>query len=118
MVSKKVVAKTDAVRVKRQHTTPCSDCPFRRDSIPGWLGGYTVEQYVQIATYAEGVDCHTRRKPDDMGGDFHQCAGMAIYHANVLKSPRDPQAFRLPPNKSLAFAWPTEFTAHHSKVLV
>jgi len=41
---------------------PCNDCPWRRKSCAGWLGPFGIKQ----------------------------CAGAAVYRANVCKSPRDP----------------------------
>ncbi len=38
-MGKKFISSEDAVQAKCQHTTPCSDCPWRRDSLNGWLGG-------------------------------------------------------------------------------
>jgi hypothetical protein len=53
------------------------------------------------------VDCHTVSN--------QQCAGAAIYRANVCKEPRRQELLRLPADKVKVFAWPTEFWAHHRK---
>lgn len=103
---KRLVARSEAKPTTKQHRSPCCDCPFRRDSLPGWLGGSTPEQFVRHAHADLPYPCHTKIGP--------QCAGMAIYRANICKSPRDPKAFRLPADKVKVFSWPTEFINHHS----
>lgn len=42
-----------------------------------------------------------------------QCAGLAIYRANVCKSPRDPNAIKLPADREKVFATPMEFRMQH-----
>lgn len=92
----------------KQHRTPCSDCPFRRDSLPGWLGGIPAEFFTETA-HGEGTyNCHVIVN--------QQCAGMAVYRANVCKTPRYIAALALPADKQKVFAWPTEFLEHHIKL--
>ena len=93
----------------RQHKTPCSDCPFRRDSIPGWLGTLTPKQWMELAHGEGSANCHTTKQADGSGWE---CAGLAIYRANVYKSVRDPDAMRLPANTQLVFSF-GEFVVHH-----
>lgn len=73
---------------KTQHTKPCSDCPWRRKAIPGWLGT-AQENADEIAKPQEWLDrahgevvveCHTNLSC--------QCAGISIYRANMAKVPR------------------------------
>ena len=64
---------------------------------------------LQAAHGDEVVFCHVITN--------QQCAGLASYRANVYKSPRDPDALRLPRNEEAVFANPTEFTAHHEQRL-
>ena len=103
----KLTTNDEVVSVPEQHTTPCGDCPWRRNSLNGWLGGYTKEEWITIAHSDSTIDCHTCDK---------QCAGIAIYRANVGKLPRDPQAIRLPKDKENVFSSPMQFLEHHSKV--
>lgn len=49
--------------------------------------------------------CHTLRGP--------QCAGTAIYRANVVKSTL-PGVLSLPQNKQTVFATPQEFVEYHT----
>lgn len=96
----------DAVDAKCQHTTPCSDCPWARKALNGWLGGNTADEWVAIAHGDIEVPCHTLRGAE--------CAGLAIYRANVCKSPRIP-VLKLPADRTTVFAMPQQFLDHHSK---
>ena len=42
-----------------------------------------------------------------------QCAGAAIYRANVCKSPRDGSLLKLPADRETVFADKSEFWEHH-----
>ena len=55
------------------------------------------------------IECHVH--PDV------QCAGAAIYRANVCKRLRNPDALSLPAGRESVFARPTEFVDHHKKAL-
>lgn len=107
MRSKKLISIDEARPSSVQHKTPCSDCPFRRDSLNGWLGGHTSEFFMQLAFSDELYDCHAKIGP--------QCAGLATFRGNICKSPRDPRVLRLPANRDLVFSRPLEFTAHHGE---
>lgn len=85
---------------------PCSDCPWRRDSLAGWLGPNTPAEWVALAHGEARIDCHALRGP--------QCAGAAIYRANVSKRTRGAQ-LRLPSNVVAVFAAPSEFLQHHER---
>jgi hypothetical protein len=105
---RKLITRSEAKLSSVQHKTPCSDCPFRRDSMPGWLGGNTPEYFMQMANSDFPYSCHTKIGP--------QCAGMAVFRSNICKSPRDPDILVLPKNKVAVFAWHDEFIAHHSRL--
>lgn len=95
-----------ATPARGQHKKPCSDCPFARTALRGWLGPYTAEQWLGIV-HGEGlVECHTKIGP--------QCAGAAIYRGNICKSPRDAELLVLPPDSVRVFARPLEFMTHHT----
>lgn len=96
----------DRKKVKTQHTSPCVDCPFSRQSVRGWLGPLTAEEWMIVAHSDRKLMCHTGDK---------QCAGAAIFRANVCKHPRDPEALELPRNTKKVFSWDNEFLAHHAK---
>lgn len=103
---RQLVTAREAVKLKKQHTTPCADCPWARKSLPGWTGGTTPKQWLEAAHGEAVIECHTTDK---------QCAGAAIYRANVLKSTRHDEALRLPANKVAVFASFAEFLAHHQQ---
>ena len=92
---------------KKQHTEPCSDCPFARKSLRGWLGRMSAEDWIQAVHGEALIDCHTVSN--------QQCAGAAIYRANVCKIPWREEALRLPKNKISVFASIREFLDHHGR---
>jgi hypothetical protein len=108
----KLITGDEAKVTLRQHTSPCSDCPFRRDSIQGWLGELSVDDWIQLAHGEGQADCHTTKQSN--GAGWH-CAGLAIYRANVCKSVHDPNAFRLPKDTEKVFSF-GEFKKHHEAV--
>jgi hypothetical protein len=109
----KMITGDQAIVTKKQHKSPCSDCPFRRDSIPGWLGQLNVDQWVQLAHGEGSADCHTQIQGN---GDGWSCAGLAIYRSNVAKSVHDPSALRLPADRVNVFSF-GEFKKHHESKL-
>lgn len=104
---RKLISTDEAKPTKRQHKKPCSDCPFRRDALAGWLGGQTPEHFMRLAMSDSPEPCHATIGP--------QCAGIAIFRANICKVPRDPEVLQLPRDKEAVFAWPNEFIEHHTK---
>jgi F420-0:gamma-glutamyl ligase len=103
---RQVISTAEAKPCKTQHKKPCSDCPFARTAVKGWLGGYTVDQYLALVHMTEKrIDCHTKLGP--------QCAGAGIYRSNTLKDPRSKELLVLPADKKLVFATPAEFKEHH-----
>jgi hypothetical protein len=96
-----------------QHKTPCKECPWKRSSCTGWLGGELApEEWVELAHNDSVVPCHL--KPPA------QCVGVAIYRANTCKSPRDKLALRMPADRDLVFVrrieggeLVEEFVDHH-----
>lgn len=102
---KKFMSIDQARPAKKQHKTPCADCPFARTAMRGWLGSVSLDDWV-VAIHAESIiNCHTVSN--------QQCAGAAIFRANVCKMPRDPQILQLRKNTSLVFSSTMEFWIHH-----
>lgn len=102
-------------------STPCHDCPWRRDSAPGWLGPFTAEEWVMIAHSDEPIACHLtlptdgKHRSEQKTWDYEgveQCAGAAIYRTNILKLPRDPNVATLPRDTDSVFGF-DEFEQHH-----
>jgi hypothetical protein len=105
----------------KQHDKPCSDCPFARTALRGWMPSPPME-WVMMAHGEGRIECHTllppasegsRRGPGERKRAGYECAGAAIYRSNVCKSPRDKTLLVLPQDKKLVFVSPKEFLAHH-----
>lgn len=104
---KQFISSEEAVRCDTQPTKPCSDCPFARTAIHGWLGSMTADEWIQAVHGEATIDCHALIGP--------QCAGAAIYRANVCKITRDKNNLKLEADRKLVFASPKEFKEHHSR---
>lgn len=100
----KLITSDEAVQAKCQHKTACSDCPWKRDSLRGWLGGATPQQWVATAHSDAVVDCHTLKGA--------QCAGIAIYRRNVAKLAPPPN-IQLEADRENVFGMPTQFVEYH-----
>src|SRR5258708_38462519 len=107
-MSKRLITADQARPAKAQHTEPCSDCPFARTSLKGWLGRRTVMDWIDAVHGEALIDCHVVSN--------QQCAGAAIYRANVCKVTRRRNTLELPPNTEKVFGSPVEFMAHHKKI--
>lgn len=105
MAQHRLISSTEAVEAPQQHTAVCSDCPWSRKSLPGWLGGEPADTWIKEAHSDSLVPCHVISN--------QQCAGIAIYRANVCKTPRYPGVLRLPANSTSVFSTPAEFIQHH-----
>lgn len=105
---RKLTTFDEATESSIQHKLPCHDCPFDRESLPGWLAGMTPQQYRDLAHSDAMIECHAIAGP--------QCAGAAIYRANVCKLCRDADVLSLPANRQRVFATPMEFVEHHERL--
>jgi hypothetical protein len=105
---RKLITYDEARPAKEQHKKPCSDCPFARDALPGWLGSHTIEEWVLMVHGENYIECHTLTGA--------QCAGAAIYRKNVAKLPIDKRILLLPTDHQRVFSSPREFVDHHSRV--
>lgn len=100
-----------AVVTATQHKKPCVDCPFGRIALRGWLPE-TPESWLLKAHGDGRFECHTTKDQRDTP---RQCAGAAIFRANVCKVSRDHSLLVLPSNKKLVFASNQEFFDHHRR---
>jgi hypothetical protein len=112
----------------------CNDCPFRRDSTPGWTGGNPPEWFVESAqadraSYGPGDEgsglapCHETVDYDNPAWVEEElptaaaCAGSLIFAKNIAKIPRDAtraEAVRMvEADRETVFAYPQEFIDHH-----
>lgn len=108
----------------------CKECPFRRDSEPGFLGGYSPEMYVEAVLSPASLACHC-------SPGFHErvietqlhCTGLAAFRANIghicsVPHPELPLLVPTEAHKSTQvvghdeeqyFATIDEFVEHHRK---
>mgnify|MGYP001581752471 CR=1 FL=1 len=94
---------------------PCNDCPWRRIALAGWLGPYTIADWLALVHSDEPIACHKSLKEESWNGAL-QCSGAAIYRKNVGKLPRDSDvAVAGLADKKNVFATRMEFMKYHSK---
>lgn len=111
---------------KRDPSKPCAGCVFRRDSQPGHidianLGGSEAKVYVGQTHGPFAIPCHSYTDFDDpewrekaFPGESPQCAGAAIFRANLKLNDILPSAIpQLPADEETVFATAEEFLAHH-----
>lgn len=110
---------------------PCADCPWRRNSRPGWLGQSTAKEFVYRADRQSPMECHKTvdysdpnwKESIDAADEVSFCRGAAEYLANTYSRPRNPEwcaavdrAAQEKPTRDgypNIFAWTDEFLAHH-----
>jgi hypothetical protein len=100
---KKLIASGEAAPATKQLTNACSDCPLRRDSLRGWLGGNEPEDYARLCHSDVVVECHVHAGS--------RCAGLAIYRSNTAKY--QPPEHKRPKDHDTIFSNVMEFIAHH-----
>lgn len=100
-----------------RHTTPCSECPFRRKSPAGWLGGGSADGWLANLQFMDtAFACHVAERAKKSRLVF--CAGSMIHYRNSLKTPRDPRfaamVMMFAKDRETVFEWPREFHGHHA----
>lgn len=111
---------------KRDHQkSPCSSCPFRRESMPGWLGDASPERFVLQLLTETPLPCHPTVDYDDpewsekwetrRAGKL--CAGALVMLANICKMPRDPTTPVMKPSDEV-FSTLDAFREHHRSAKV
>lgn len=120
--------------MKHNLKKPCNDCPFRRESQPGWLGNANPEWFVSSALADEMTDesnrdvyaapCHKTIDYSDVDwtnglSDAEVCVGSFVFYRNVdqFKLPRQPERSELvvlvKPDHDDVFSTVEEFINHH-----
>lgn len=100
--------------MKKQHTQPCKECPFRRVSPAGYLGDNQPQIFSFLASRDGHFPCHLtmgKKSPE------RECAGRAIMWANQCKKARDGSVPNLEKDRESVFANILEFNAHHKIVM-
>lgn len=102
----------------KQHNRPCSQCPWRRQSLAGWLGVSEPGEFLAQSDSGLRMPCHTTVDYEAANWEAAaktapQCAGHAIFLSNRCKSAA-PGVLKLPADHETVFSWPHEFVAHHA----
>lgn len=116
--------------MKKSCQTPCKECPFRKDSLPGWLGENSHNPQVFIDAMEHNIiPCHMRVDWDEaeqknliVEGKDNPCIGALQFSANSLKLPRGAREMgsvyhALIDNAKQnpeVFKWGADFIKHHS----
>jgi hypothetical protein len=108
-----------AVELPPATPNPCSDCPWRTNSVPGWLGPCDADEWVAIAASDTPIACHQTIDEGAGEGDWtqpgiRQCAGAASFRRHIFKMPRDPEVVVGLPNPNV-FARAQAFIDHHRR---
>lgn len=101
---------------------PCNQCPFRRRSLPGYVGADTPEHFIATTLSDVAMPCHSTIDYEDpdwedslaADGSARHCAGAAILFANKFKLSRDRTRPSLPADTKNVFKNEVEFLDHHS----
>lgn len=97
----------------------CAECPLRRDSEPGRLGGWTPDMYVRGLVDYVDFACHMSKGFDAHNlASMRSCTGVANFRANI-ELPLPPGNAReakehAGPNKVDVFDSLIEFHNHHA----
>lgn len=111
---------------KRDPKVPCKECAFSRDVEPGALGGSEPEVYIGQAFAPFAIPCHCHCNFSDPEwkqkagpGETPQCAGVAIFRANIGAKGVLPAVLTpLEVNNDLVFSDPVQFLAHHKQISI
>jgi hypothetical protein len=101
-----------------QHRKPCGECPFARNVEPGTLGGSPAAVYVGQTEGPFFLACHCNPGYAENRGSLAQpqCAGAAIYRANLGLAERMPaMLLHLEPDPARVFTSHQEFLQHHKQ---
>ena len=107
-------------QVKR--ITPCSQCPFRLVSPPGWMGVATPQEFIEATEAEQHMPCHLEVDYNEADwhkqlGDVAWCAGSLIFLRNNCKMPLDKALFdamqHVQADKERVFSFRHEFLEHH-----
>lgn len=99
-------------------TQPCAECPFSKKCGEGALGGSHPTVYVGQIHGPFWLPCHRHCdfKDPNWKSDLsvQQCAGAAIFRANLGLSERMPPFLHKLPPSDLVFSTVEEFYKHHN----
>lgn len=64
---------------------PCIECPFNKNSLKGYLGGFTVNETLEVANSEQSFLCHLTRENNTKS----ECVGRLLYSTKTCKSFRN-----------------------------
>lgn len=104
--------------MKLKHKKPCAECPWRKNSPAGWLGGHSAYYYADAVTANEVPACHLQDHGPD-SDDTAMCAGALSVAANACIQPHKTiggvEARDIVGRSSDTFAHPKMFYEHHEE---
>jgi hypothetical protein len=71
---------------------PCKECPFRKDSVAGWLANYTPQDLHTLVMSEQPFPCHMTHEKDlefNEAEEYPLCKGALAYMKKNAKSPRN-----------------------------
>ena len=122
----KHIARVIVTRYREPTKQPCSDCPFRRNAVAGWLGEAAPESFIVEISMERPLPCHQTIDYEDKdwlskwnaGEIGSTCAGALIMSANMCKLPRDRAFPRMEKDKTAVFPTHQAFLDHHNNAPV
>lgn len=103
--------------MKLRHTSPCNECPWRKEAPAGWMGGHDPGVYADAVQFNEVPACHRQdHGPDDPRTSM--CAGALAVAANsatsMWKTPGGDDARKKVGQRADCFRWVRDFYRHHT----
>lgn len=108
-----------------KHKTPCKECPFRRVSIPGYLGASNPTEFIESTLHGVDMPCHLDIDYEQEDWETEQlplaarCAGSLIFLRNncklVHENPVLMDAVKQVDRNEDVFSFRQEFVAHHTR---
>ena len=104
--------------MKLKHKTPCKECPWKKDSLKGFLGGWTPESYADAVAMNEIPCCHlVDHGPQDNKSAF--CVGALATASNSCiqphKTPGAIEAKKKIGKREDCFQWVRDFYEYHAE---
>jgi hypothetical protein len=98
---------------------PCNQCPFKKDSLKGYLGDSTPLEFLNQSEAELIMPCHLHVDYEKENWKEYietapQCKGRSDFFRNRCKSPKNSKIVKGDRNSEV-FDWPQDFYNHHSK---
>lgn len=106
--------------------TPCAQCPFRKDSPPGYLGASSAPEFLDSTLWDAEMPCHMAINygdPDWFEKQYPSadlCVGSLQFQNNFMKLPRPRKlsdACQEVGKNDAVMSSPEEFMEHHNNDL-